>query len=314
MSEKDLSISHPHIGVLHQLYTSETQAFRKVHRMIDLFETIIKMHTVVIMAEYFKYNKLSDSAKGLLSQGLRTPSLGTWQLFSRVLFEELQKENISWFLEQFKNAFILLDKSLNNNPTNIIAFRNNYAHGATPSDEKCAEDIQKFEPFLMQLLASNWLHHSYLEVENNKVMLNYKQQKLSLHPLLLYRNEQSQASFAFFNDLKNDKIGLLNYPLGKHYREKEFLNEFHQYIPINEWKKTGANEFQQRIEELTETFKGRTAERKQLLNFVVEKQKGYCSVQGNPGIGKSALIAQFFKDLRLHVKTFVYMNLAKTYK
>jgi len=37
-----------------------------------------------------------------------------------------------------------------------------------------------------------------------------------------------------------------------------------------------------------------------LLNFVVEKQKGYCSIQGNPGIGKSALIAQFFKDLRLH--------------
>jgi hypothetical protein len=182
----------------------------------------------------------------------------------------------------------------------VIALRNSYAHGATPSDEKCAEDIQKFEPFLMQLLALNWLHQSYLEVEDNKVILNYKQQKLSLHPLLLYRNEQTQASFAFFNDLKNDKIGLLNYPLGKHYREKEFLNEFHQYLPLHDWKKTGANEFQQRIEELTETFKGRTAERKQLLNFVLEKQKGYCSIQGNPGIGKSAIIAQFFKDLRLH--------------
>lgn len=29
-----------------------------------------------------------------------------------------------------------------------------------------------------------------------------------------------------------------------------------------------------------------------------ENHKGYCSIQGNPGIGKSALIAQFFKDLR----------------
>ncbi len=329
MSEKDLSISHPQIGSLYNLYLTEMQAFRKVHRMIDLFESIIKMHTVVIVSEYVAYNNLSDVAKGLLAQGLRTPSLGTWQLFSRVLFTELQLASYQWMLDELPLDFVLSDNELSSGLLNaklefpqfnkevliqlkadkknrqsnfddVIALRNSYAHGATPSDEKCAEDIQKFEPFLTQLLVLNWLHHSYLEVEDNKVMLNYKQQKLSLHPLLLYRNEQTQASFAFFNDLKNDKIGLLNYPLGKHYREKEFLNEFHQYIPINEWKKTGANEFQQRIEELTETFKGRTAERKQLLNFVVEKQKGYCSIQGNPGIGKSALIAQFFKDLRLH--------------
>jgi hypothetical protein len=329
MSEKDLSISHPQISSLYKLYLLETQPFRKVHRMIDLFETIIKMHTVVILSEYVAHNNLSDVAKGLLAQGLRTPSLGTWQLFSRVLFTELQLSSYQWMLDELPIDFVLSDNELSSgllkaklefpqfnkevliqlkadkknrqsNFDDVIALRNSYAHGATPSDEKCAEDIQKFEPFLMQLLALNWLHQSYLEVEDNKVILNYKQQKLSLHPLLLYRNEQTQASFAFFNDLKNDKIGLLNYPLGKHYREKEFLNEFHQYLPLHDWKKTGANEFQQRIEELTETFKGRTAERNQLLNFVVEKQKGYCSIQGNPGIGKSALIAQFFKDLRLH--------------
>jgi len=268
--------------------------------MIDLFESIIKMHTVVILSEYVAENKLSESAKGLLAQGLRTPSLGTWQLFSRVLFEELEKDQFAWSLPLFAKEFADLDKALNNEKTNVIAFRNGYAHGATPTDEACAADISKFEPFLTKLLQAQWLLESSLEVVEGKVFLCSNDEKLSLHPILLHRDENTEASFAFFNDLKNDKIGLLNYPLGKHYREKEFLNEFHQYIPINEWKKTGANEFQQRIEELTETFKGRTAERKQLLNFVVEKQKGYCSIQGNPGIGKSALIAQFFKDLRLH--------------
>ena len=68
---------HPHLSSLHELYLAETQPFRKVHRMIDLFESIIKTHTVVIMSEYVRHNKLSDTAKGLLSQGLRTPSLGT---------------------------------------------------------------------------------------------------------------------------------------------------------------------------------------------------------------------------------------------
>jgi hypothetical protein len=68
---------HPHLSSLHELYLAETQPFRKVHRMIDLFESIIKTHTVVIMSEYVRHNKLSETAKGLLSQGLRTPSLGT---------------------------------------------------------------------------------------------------------------------------------------------------------------------------------------------------------------------------------------------
>ena len=95
---------HTHLKIIHSLYMSETQSFRKVHRMIDLFESIIKTHTVVIISDYVRHNKLSDTAKGLPSQGLRTPSLGTWQLFNRVLFEELQKENFKWSLSDFAAA------------------------------------------------------------------------------------------------------------------------------------------------------------------------------------------------------------------
>jgi len=294
--------NHPHLKILHSLYLNETQSFRKVHRMIDLFESIIKTHTVVILCEYVKHNKLSDSAKGLLAQGLRTPSLGTWQLFSRVMFEELQKDNYEFLLSDFPNEFLFLDKALNSDKTNVIAMRNGYAHGATPSDDACEIDIKKFDPFLTQLMELNWLTTSTLQVQNGKVMVVNANGALSLHPMLLYREEDSDASFAFFNDLKNDKVGLLNYPLGKHYREKDFFSEFQEYLPLQDWKKTGNNEFYQRIEELTETFKGRTIEREKLLQFVSSKSKGYFSIQGNPGIGKSALIAQFFKDLHAHDK------------
>lgn len=328
MPETNKTYNHPQITSLYKLYLSETQPFRKVHRMIDLFETIIKMHTVVILAEYFKYNKLSESAKGLLSQGLRTPSLGTWQLFSRVLFSELQNETYSWTIEEIETDFIISDNELNSGllkgkiifPTydkeklnnlkalrklrksnfdDVIALRNSYAHGATPTDESCLIDIKIYEPFLVQLVQLNWIKNSSLVLENNQVVLNYQSKKLSLHPLLLYRKEANEASFAFFNDIKkDDKISLLNYPLGKHYREKEFYQEFQNYLPLNEWKKSGTNDFQQRVEELTETFKGRVVEREKLLNFVSNHNKGYLSIQGNPGIGKSALIAQFFKDLK----------------
>jgi len=290
--------THPQLHSLFELYQSETHPFRKVHRMIDLFESIIKTHTVVILSEYVKHNHLSDAAKGMLSVGLRTPSLGTWQLFSRVLFEELHAQRFAWSLSDFPSEFAALDKALNTDKTNVIAFRNGYAHGATPTDSQCTADIQKFEPFLEKLLQSQWLLHSALEVRDGKVWVVAQQAALCAHPIMVHKAEDSEAVFAFFNDLKNDKVGLLNYPLSKHYREKAFYTEFHEYLPLHEWKKSGNNEFFQRIEELTETFKGRMAEREQLLRFVENSNKGYFSIQGNPGIGKSALIAQFFKDVR----------------
>ncbi len=289
---------HAHLETLHQLYSSETQSFRKVHRMIDLFESIIKSHTVVVLGEYVKHNKLSDAAKGMLAQGLRTPSLGTWQLFSRVMFEELQADGYAWTFPDFAAEFAALDKALNADKTNVIAFRNGYAHGATPTDAQCETDIAKFDPFLKKLLECRWLTTTQLETREGKVWVVGEGAEVCVHPVLVHKADGGDTPFAFFNDLKNDKVGLLNYPLSKHYREKEFFKEFHEVLPLHEWKKSGNNEFFQRIEELTETFKGRTLEREKLLQFVLENHKGYCSIQGNPGIGKSALIAQFFKDLR----------------
>jgi hypothetical protein len=268
--------------------------------MIDLFESIIKTHTVIILSGYVKHNKLSDKAKGLLSQGLRTPSLGTWQLFSRVLFEELVNDNYIWISNSFADEFKALDKALQSEKTNVIAFRNGYAHGATPTDAQCETDIQKFDSFLMHLMQYKWLEESSLEVQEGKTWIISAKGSLSLHPILLYRKENSEASYAFFNDIKNEKIGLLNYTLSKHYKEKELFTEFHKHLPLHEWKKSGNNEFYQRIEELTETFKGRTFERNKIVQFVLKNSKGYFSIQGNPGIGKSALIAQFIKDLRVH--------------
>jgi hypothetical protein len=296
-------MNHPHLTELFKIYQSEFQPFRKVHRMIDLFESIIKSHTVVIIAEYVKHNKLSEAAKGMLAQGLRTPSLGTWQLFSRILSEELNADGYVWTFTGFSEDFATLDKALNAAKTNVISFRNGYAHGATPTDEQCESDIRQFEPFLIQLLDSHWLSNTTLENRDNKVWIVSDTGELCLHPILLFKDEGGSSPYAFFNDLKNDKVGLLNYPLSKHYREKQFYQEFHQYLPLNEWKKSGNNEFHQRIEELTETFKGRTQERARLLDFVCNNSKGYFSIQGNPGIGKSALIAQFFKDIKSHKDT-----------
>lgn len=250
-----------------------------------------------MMGEYFKHNQISDTAKGMLAAGLRTPSLGTWQLFSRELYKELKEANHGFLCNDFATAFEALDKALNQEKTNVISFRNGYAHGATPTDEQCENDIKQFEPFLNILLSLQWLNESNIEAIDGKVYLKNETDVLNLHPIIAYRTDETEQPFVFFNDLKNDKVGLLNYPLSKHYRDKSFFSEFNQYLPLQEWKKTGSNIFNQRIEELTETFKGRLTERATIKKFVTTKQKGFLSIQGNPGIGKSALIAQVYKDL-----------------
>ena len=294
--------NHPHLINLYQLYQREQQPFRKVHRMVDLFESLIKFHTVVIMAEYFARNAISDSAKGMLSYGLQTPSLGTWQFFSRQLYKELQTMGHQFMLNSFPDEFRILEKIINKERTNIIALRNHYAHGATPSDEECLRDIFQFENFLELLLGFKWLAQSSLHEEYGIVSLKVLDtgKQISLHPLMVCRPEGDAQPFAFFNDLKNRGVGLLNYPISKYYRDKEFFSEFHDYLPLNEWKQTSQNEFAQRIEELSETFKGRLEEIKRIKAFINSNKKGYFSILGNPGIGKSALITQVFKEMKNH--------------
>ena len=57
---------HPQIIRMIQLFEAESQPFRKVHRMIDLFETIIKTHSAVIVSNYFQQKDINDDIKELL--------------------------------------------------------------------------------------------------------------------------------------------------------------------------------------------------------------------------------------------------------
>jgi hypothetical protein len=84
--------------------------------------------------------------KVLFATGLRTPSLGTWNLFFREAVAAIKRPSVpfgEW--ERLTN----LEKK-----HRIVAFRNGYAHGATPSDEECTKDIQRMYPVLLQLLGS----------------------------------------------------------------------------------------------------------------------------------------------------------------
>lgn len=71
----------------------ENEPFRKVHRLIDAIEVFVKFHTVIVVSEYFNLENISKEMKGLLCDGLRTPSLGIWWAFARESNKELIKKD-----------------------------------------------------------------------------------------------------------------------------------------------------------------------------------------------------------------------------
>jgi hypothetical protein len=299
--------NHPHLHLLINLFENDDQPFRKVHRMIDLFESILKFHTAIIFSEYFRNNIISDKIKILLIENLRQPSLGIWQEFSRTFFNEIPRDNYNWIINDFPEGFNHLSKYCGGNRNeekNIITFRNKYGHGSTPDDDTCEIDIKKYLPILNDFLKFKWLENTHTFEENDKVWIQFNDDKLCLYPIMIIDKDRSEAPFAFFNERKKNKIFYLNYPFFKAFQlPYENLLEFNKTLPFDDWRTEVGNQvFSQKILELTDSFVSRENELDILKNFVRERNSGYVLITGNPGVGKSALIAKFCQELNKEVE------------
>ncbi|MUT66851.1 AAA family ATPase [Paenibacillus sp. NEAU-GSW1] len=380
--------SHPHINAMIRLFEQEKQPFRKIHRMIDLFETIIKTHTAVLIGNYFHYAHISDAIKGYLANGLRTPSLGLWQDFSRTVADELalnyiteeQWESLFGALphkeqkEKFKRVYLKLDERYvipasdlswmrkiysqlehgnyaandrffirhfysyfrewdNQEVDKVISTRNHYAHGATPGDHVCEQNVQSLLPILRKWLDAEWLKETTIAVfanngtcieavplEGNSAENSFKLpvwdnlsagdtpivegvpylvkatgEVLNLFPIMVAKRLEGDTmqSISFFNDLKKKhEVAFLNYPSARHHKDKAIYPIFQSYFQIEAWRSKVTEEFKERIDQLTETFKGRKAEIDSLLSYLANKTAGYVAIVGNPGFGKSAILAR----------------------
>jgi hypothetical protein len=384
-----------------ELFQQEQHPFVKIHRMIDLFETIIKTHTAFIISDYFRLNHVSEDIKRLLADGLRTPSLGIWQVINRVIIEDLtiakilnhdqfqeltstlsnensrrfhslysrrgqdfdlrnpiQREDRTFlknifmrahfaysekmFIPNFIPYFYQWDqtisqsiKSPDGTIPDIVNFRNKYAHGATPDIETCQKDIERYTPILEKLLDAEWLTNTGIVVfqkANEKIqpislegvkqnpitfrniqhvtlnqpyLFNENGELLTLFPILTFKNleihNKNVPTLLFLNDLKKinkKKISLLNYPYAYHLADDQIYEDFISILNVIDWKKRASYHFADYIEELVESFQGRQEEQDTLRHFIETKTSGFFFLFGNPGIGKSALLAKILKDYK----------------
>ena len=276
--------------------------------------------------------KSVDGIRTMLASGLRTPSLGIWWGFARdtaraldALDEAHVLPGASKTLTSEKSRF---KKAFNDGRDNLISFRNGYAHGATPSDAHCTRDLQKYGARVDALLAAaHPLAAAELLVATEDGVLLARgtsplpcpdppsdlvpghcylrgQEGLlvDLHPLLVHDEESGEdGAFFFYNDLRENHASLLNYPAALHRRDKPLREVLLGRFPLDEWKRIGGADldpFRERIEALTEVFKGRTAELQALATFLTETDRGFHVVWGPPGVGKSTLLARMTQLLR----------------
>jgi hypothetical protein len=314
----------------------QSQPFRKVHRLIDLIEVFCKLYTAATMATFLHVlsNRIEQDnssisevsftkVKVMLAAGLKTPSLGIWWKFARDITAILKELNIPHILQGAEKE-LLSDKSSikkafdGNN--NLIAFRNSYAHGATPSDATCKKDLEELWPRMLQLMTdAASLRETRFVIctdENTCLCVTASQLEqvdhitnpvpghtwfcsnggcIDAYPILSFKLKDENVDFFFYNDLKDKYANYLNYPAAEHFKDASLKQELLQYIPIEDWKKIGSVDmepFRQQVEMLTEVFKGRRKELGDIAHFLSDDNHRFLCIWGPPGVGKSALLAR----------------------
>lgn len=316
--EKYRYIPGPLFTIVKEFHIEEN-VFKKSHRLINVFEWIYKWHSVLVVSDLMRGNKIAEDMKLFLSQVLREPSMGNWYYIFDYALEEMSAFSIDWV-----NLETLRAKHKRHG---IVSFRNKYAHGAIPDDDECVFDCKEYYPVLQDLLDSKIMNdlrllvgHSgstimllgpdEISVEKDvpsgqAAVLLPDGQLLDIWPLGVYQEDPlgiKGKGFYFFNSIRQKKeaIEQLSYELPSLRRNTNFWRPFLKVFPLKDWGQLPGwdfENFRSNIEQLTENFKGRELELREIKDFMLNGH-GTFMVWGGPGIGKSALVAKALKVVR----------------
>lgn len=314
------------LSVLIERFEDEQDSYRKVLRLRDCFEWIIKWHTATTLSYILNPDFVdvdrSDVIKSHLADRLRSPSLGVWMDFYRVGKKSLKHALPLWLK---KETLLGVEQKWN-----LVKFRNNLAHGPFLEEDSSRKLLRDYEPALATLAESSCLHLLLVvganEPDKGRILMGNREtlcdlpkgkapfflteskltdeaQCISLWPLADYckgPTEQRKGLF-YFNALKGEKIEQLSYELQTLHRTSTIWEEFMECLPYREWRcEKKSNLFLQRITDLTENFIGREEERETLREFCggeKDPTRNVCLVKANPGVGKSAFIANVYHEL-----------------
>lgn len=144
------------IAVAMQEYEGEQQPFRKFHRLVDVFETIIKYCAVIAIQNFYRagldveYPEVSRRLRAELPRA----ALGKWLGFLRETMRSFESRPHALFLpELYEFAQRASQGDLKSLTDEFLALRNKYVgHGATLPDNEAQVLTQQHDSNLRRLL------------------------------------------------------------------------------------------------------------------------------------------------------------------
>ena len=297
----------------------ESNPFNRIHRLIDTFEEFSKFLASISLREFIASGNPEDTEcrdfNHFLSHRLYAPTLGTWHEFlyrsSKILAGSgtgigSAAKAICALLGYLQNpgpppdiSLVYKEKTyqVNNLQDAFNLFtelRNDYAHGATPTDDSCRNDYFLFLPLLDFILEkAHFLNDFTLEPEaldgiSQPALRGPNREILPLYPFMLH----SDGEFFYFTDAKlkyKEKLTFLSYCTAQKIIDGDAYHYLKKLLPGFD---AVEDEIDLRKQRLLDTVIGRYEDAKTLEQTVLQStQTRVFYVFGDPGIGKSAMAA-----------------------
>lgn len=355
-----MPIFPPPIEAAITAYKNEFQVFKKLNRLVDCYESLMKFMAIVAIQDFYR-NKDIVLENSLVDNNIKKritnhPGLGTWvafledvlQCFSKYPERIFCKELYLFYYRKFGNDPEKNPHFLRNGASQKIKeLRNTLRHGATLSENDSKFQLEEYDPLLDELLKKaeflSKISLVYIENEtlptplrfdfvldkgyiapsnlaNTKLIISKvhaynstDKSLLDLSPLLIYaeckeftavwdrslnhslrKQPCGHSKFLYFNDLKRtDQIAFLDYWQGhhSHFSDVDLIIDFNNKFIDQENRK--GDWFINFIQSNIEDFVGREEQITFLDEFVKKSSKRILILLGDPGIGKTALLAKW---------------------
>jgi GTPase SAR1 family protein len=331
-------------------YETENRPFAKIHRLIDIGEQIIKFYGFFYLALLIDENPENELTIELQNDIIRPSFGTFINIIRKalpVLYEKnnnMYAEHLNTWFTKLDGKNMAAKEELVEAEA-LLRIRNKYMHGATPTDEQVMDDIvnvfEKVKLFIYSLTTFSRYHlFEVIAQRDDKALVRYfkggkvdkfqeewvpfkssedvvgnlyfalpDQRFVCFSPFMRTFYDHDDIQFLYWNDAKKrykNMVTYLNFDTATMYDfsiEKINFN-FSRYL------KKPSDPFSEKVDLLVDTFYGRERELMQISSFVQENNMGFFIIFGNPGSGKTSLIAKasvFFKeDKNVHVIRYFF--------
>jgi hypothetical protein len=304
--------------------------------LVDLFEVTLKYCTIILLRDYLRLGRRSRDVDQALATHLMRPSLGHWNQFLRDTAGFCEEHQGDLFVPELIDFYSrrrqLIDKlvGIRNDQKGHTALApdeelESAFASALPLLERLLADLEFLADYPLVLRDAGQKRYSYMgltasvgsgdeatsELTPGHLYLMRDGSALALFPLILLeecvfqtaRGTCGERKLFFFNEVVRRRAEFLDYSMNHRRRPpavagavREIISECAQYLKSTLETSPRVLSWEL-VQEHSGRFVGRVKEEERIVEFIQRQPRGYVTVEGDPGIGKTALMSRLVSDL-----------------